>query len=302
METNRKELLTFLSLLFVLTALSYLPIALRHIPHAENSLYALGFVFSPCLAALITCLVYRGNLHGLGWRWGKTRYPLISYFLPIIYGAAVYGLVCLPGWGALNHAYINKFILVKGAGRDFLVFATLGVLIRGIGAVGEEIGFRGYLVPQLAKMTSFTKTCLISGSIWAIWHLPIVFLTDYGRRDALSLGCMMITLISASFIFAWLRLKSGSVWPAVILHASHNRYIQDLFDNLVSNTGYTNHIVGEFGLGLAVVLPIIALVCCRWFPLPQPHPVVPRAVKINLVETLPAEQRRERGTEKRVEV
>jgi membrane protease YdiL (CAAX protease family) len=266
MDTDKKELMAFLGLLFGLTAISYVPICLLHIPHAENSLYALGFVFSPCVAAISTRLIYQGNLRDLGWRWGRTKYAAISYFLPVAYGVAVCGLVCLLRLGALNHEYVSQFILVKRAWLDFLVFATFGVLVRGIAAFGEEIGFRGFLVPQLAKMTSFTKMCLISGSIWALWHFPIVMLTDYGRKDALSLFCMTISLISASFIFAWLRLRSGSVWTAVIFHASHNHYIQDLFDNLVSDTGYTKRIVGEFGIGLAVVLPLVAFICCRWSP------------------------------------
>jgi uncharacterized protein len=59
-------------------------------------------------------------------------------------------------------------------------------------------------------------------------------------------------LIGVSFVYSWLRLKSGSLYPAVLLHATHNLFIQGLFDPLTIDTGTTKYIIGEFGAGLAV--------------------------------------------------
>jgi uncharacterized protein len=62
-------------------------------------------------------------------------------------------------------------------------------------------------------------------------------------------------VISISFVFAWMRLKSGSLWTGAILHASHNLYIQAIFTPLTRDTGKTAWYIDEFG----AVLPLVAL-------------------------------------------
>jgi hypothetical protein len=64
--------------------------------------------------------------------------------------------------------------------------------------------------------------------------------------------------IAASFVFAWLRLKSGSLWTAVILHASHNLFIQEIFDPLTKDRGITKYLTTEFGVGLALAYTLAA--------------------------------------------
>jgi hypothetical protein len=59
--------------------------------------------------------------------------------------------------------------------------------------------------------------------------------------------------------FAWLRLRSGSVWPAAILHASHNLFVQAFFDRVTVDTGPTKWLTGEFGAALA-----LAIVATAW--------------------------------------
>jgi membrane protease YdiL (CAAX protease family) len=63
-------------------------------------------------------------------------------------------------------------------------------------------------------------------------------------------------VVSLSFGFAWLRLRSGSVWPAAILHASHNLWVQGFFDRVTVDTGPTRWFVSEFGAALVVTLGI----------------------------------------------
>lgn len=60
-------------------------------------------------------------------------------------------------------------------------------------------------------------------------------------------------VIGHSFVFAWLRLKSGSLWTGMLLHASHNLFIQGFFDPITTDTGRTKYIIGEFGAALPLV-------------------------------------------------
>ena len=137
-------------------------------------------------------------------------------------------------------------------GRYVLVRATLGVVLSLTTALGEEIGWRGFLVPELARKLPFSRVALASGAIWAFWHYPVLLFANYhGQTPAwYSLTCFTLLVLGIAFIFAWIRLVSGSVWPAAILHASHNLWIQSVFDPL---TGRTAWVIGEFGAALAIV-------------------------------------------------
>ena len=69
-----------------------------------------------------------------------------------------------------------------------------------------------------------------------------------------------------------MRLKSGSLWTAVILHASHNLFIQQVFDRLTVDRGRTQYFTTEFGLGMALFYLAVAYVCWRRRgELPQPE-------------------------------
>ena len=64
--------------------------------------------------------------------------------------------------------------------------------------------------------------------------------------------------VAVSFAYAWFRLKSGSLWTAMFLHASHNFWVQGVFDPITTNTGFTKYWIGEFGATLAFVTVVVA--------------------------------------------
>jgi membrane protease YdiL (CAAX protease family) len=117
------------------------------------------------------------------------------------------------------------------------------------------------LVPELSKQMSFTKLSLLSGVIWAAWHSPILLFADYnaGTNRWYALACFTVMVVSQCFVFAWLRLKSGSLWPAALLHGSHNMFVQEIFDNLMRDTGRTRWYTTEFGVALALASAALAV-------------------------------------------
>jgi len=256
----KKEITTFLIILFILSGINYLIIAIIDHPDKINSIYAVIAAFSPFISAIITNLIFQRNIRGLGWKWGKTKYQLLSYILPAIYGAIVYIPLLIFGLGIVDQEHIAMFKSGHGLFINILIFATGGIFFKLIASMGEEVGWRGFLIVKLVKITSFTKASLITGIIWAVWHYPVIFIVDYGNKDLFSILCFTLTLISFSFIFTWIRLKSGSVWTGVILHASHNYFILNLYKPLVKVDGFSKYIVGEFGFGLVIVLSIIAFI------------------------------------------
>jgi uncharacterized protein len=253
---TKKELWTFLIITLVLSSLyDYLIISSGSL-QSKGGLYSLGLMWSPAIAALITNIIYQGNLRGMGWGWGKTRYQLISYFLPILYATPAYGFVWLVGLGGFNQN-------IQPNWAQFLIAGNIASLIS---AMGEEIGWRGFLVPKLASLTTFSRTALFSGLIWAVWHFPILLFADYnaGTPWWYSLTCFTVMVVSISVILAWLRLKSGSLWTGVLFHASHNLYIQGFFDPMTIDKGITRFFTTEFGASLAITTLIIAFVFWRF--------------------------------------
>lgn len=75
--------------------------------------------------------------------------------------------------------------------------------------------------------------------------------------------CFAVAVISMAFPLAWLRLRSGSVWPAAIMHASHNLYIQSFFDRVTVDTGPTKYLVSEFGAVVALTMAVTAWLIWR---------------------------------------
>ena len=73
-------------------------------------------------------------------------------------------------------------------------------------------------------MSSFTTASLISSIVWALWHLPLILLSDYNSTAPRVLVVVMffISTITQSFFYNWFRARSGSVWLKVFLHASRD--------------------------------------------------------------------------------
>jgi membrane protease YdiL (CAAX protease family) len=81
--------------------------------------------------------------------------------------------------------------------------------------------------------TSFGQTALNSVMIWAAWHMPLVLGAIYhgeGTSLAYSVVCFTLMVLALSFLMAWITLLSGSLWPAALLHAAHNLFVQSIFD------------------------------------------------------------------------
>ncbi len=262
-----RRIAVFLVLTFALSSLFYWQIIASG---KMKMLPTLGLMWCPGVAAIVTRLVFQRNLRGVGWGWGAPRWHVLSYLLPPVACLVVYGLVWLTGTGGFSAsgltASFSKEIGVKiPFGAVLALLMTAGFLPGVVFALGEEIGWRGFLVPELSRMTSFTRTALISGVFWAVYHYPLILFADYNSRAPKGYALLVFTwaVMADSFVFAWLRLKSGSVWTAVFLHASHNLFVQEIFDPLTQDRGLTPYVTTEFGAGLAIVYTVGAWICWR---------------------------------------
>jgi membrane protease YdiL (CAAX protease family) len=241
--------------------------------HLEGGggLWVVGLMWCPAAAALVASLVTGRSLREIGWRW-SWRYAGIAYAVPLAYALLVYGAAWALGLCRVPDPVFAAALAVRFRGAtpaaslaEFLVLqATVGVLFACFTGLGEEIGWRGFLVPELSRRAGLPRVALVSGAIWAAWHYPVLLFADYngGTRPWYSLLCFTVLVLGMSFVFAWIRLASDSVWPAAILHGSHNLWVQEVFDPLTGDTGPTPWILGEFGIALA--LAAIAVGWLAW--------------------------------------
>ncbi|PYJ10880.1 MAG: CPBP family intramembrane metalloprotease domain-containing protein [Verrucomicrobia bacterium] len=253
---------------------------------AGNLLYVTGSMWSPALAAFATKRIFGERIRDLPWKWGPIRYPWLGYLIPIAYALPVYLVVWVGGLGGFADAEFIKQTAAQFGWSNFppaltltlfiLLTATLGLVGKTSRALGEEIGWRGFLVPELAKVVSFPAIGIISGLMWAVYHYPVLLFADYnaGTPPWYGLSCFTIMVVADSFILAWLTLRSGSLWPAAIFHGSHNLFIQSIFTPLTRQTGPTKYIIDEFGIGLVITVTIAAIVVWRhprsWTPATSP--------------------------------
>ena len=252
-----KRIITYLVLVFGLSAIFYYLLIQNGGLAGPGQVYVIPLMWMPGVAALITTFIFQRNFRGMGWGLGKPKYYLLAYLLPILYALIAYGAVWLLGLGGVNFSLLGTGGLIQ--------VLTIGVVTAFITALGEEIGWRGLLVPQLARINTFARTAIITGIIWGIWHIPLIIGGGYssGAPTWYALTCFMVLIIGMSFAFAWIRLASGSIWPAALMHAVHNSFIQSALDKMTVNTGSTEFFSTEFGLALAVMGIIVAVIFWR---------------------------------------
>lgn len=265
MSDEAKDLRLFLALTLLFSAPFYVFV----LTSADQWLpaYSLAYMWTPALAAIATLLIRRKPLRGLGFALGRPRHYLVAYAVPLAFSIPVYAIVWTTSLGALDREALARMQAHYGVPPVVLILAALIAAPLGIiNTLGEEIGWSGLMTPRLVALTGFTRASLWRGLIWSVWHYPLVIALLPRLRPGVpivyGLACMTVTITAISFVYTWLRIDSGSVWPAALLHAV-SLSAQEIPESLTRDTGITRLITFEFGIGFAIVMPLIAAVFWR---------------------------------------
>ena len=269
-DSARNKAIAFVALTFALSFPFYVLIISAGTVNAAGGLYVAGIMWCPGLACLLTRLIFQRNLRGIGGRWGKTRYQVSGYVIPLVACVAVYGLAWATGIGGLSFERLRRghdlFGIVATASplSTITLTATLVLLELAIFTTGEELGWRGLLVPELATLLGYPRAALITGLVWAVFHYPLILYADYNSGAPLWYVTVVFTvgIVAGSFVVSWLRLRSGSLWTAVIMHASHNGFT-GFFNQLTVSKRWTEFITTEYGAGLAIAYSVVAYWCWK---------------------------------------
>ena len=214
----------------------------------------LPLMWCPAFAAIITRLALQRNLEGFGWKIGELRWWLLAMAIPVVVGLVMFG----TGWISGVAPFLPDRAMAMLAFPALLaILVTLGFSV--FSATGEEIGWRGLLVPELGRVTTFTWVAIISAVIWFLWHVPLMVVGAYGDGSLSSMVLFFISMVGGATLFAWIRLKSGSIWPAALLHGFWNYFIQVFYPRITATTEAGEAMLGEFGWYAVLISIVIGL-------------------------------------------
>jgi membrane protease YdiL (CAAX protease family) len=212
----------FFGLTFLLSWGAFLPVVLGLVPVERATPLAVASIFGPTVAALVLTWRAEGTagLRRLLARLVRVCVPPRWYaatLLPVALG--------LLGWWVLRTTAgagpLGQFGGDLGRLQLPVVVALFLVSSLGSGALGEELGWRGYALPRLQARFDALGASLLLGSVWAVWHLPVFALTDAG--SALPFEWYLPRLLTISVLLTWVFDHTrGSVLHAVLLHAAVN--------------------------------------------------------------------------------
>lgn len=240
-------------------------------------------MFCPLLAVLLVQKVFLRQPTGIGWKvQGKRRYWLAAWFGPAVFTvlAAVLYFAVFPhrldlsgSWlataygGEMDAETLRRELGVSNLSymlETGLFAVTLAPPINMLAAVGEEAGWRGYMMPHLKEQLGLLNGRLLGGVIWGVWHWPIMLLTgyEYGTNylgaPVLGLVVWCVVCFALNTLLDWLYEKTGCIWVSAIAHGAFNAVVA-LFVVLTNPADSYYNVLGPMPIGLIGMLPMLAL-------------------------------------------
>ena len=236
MIDKRHKTIVFLFITFLWSWISWI-IALSYIPNGIDEktfsifikLFFIG-TYGPSISAIITTLFFEGINRTITlfkklfiWKFSVINY-LYVVFLPIIFTAVGIGIYSLFG-GQIGNFDKNGLFVIPA-----MLWAGLFA-----GPLGEELGWRGFLLPEFQKKFNPIISATLIGVIWFSWHIPL-FWAPFGALISgmpfaiLPFMTYLLMVISLSWIITWLVNSSrNSVLIAVLFHLSINAGVLLMF-------------------------------------------------------------------------
>lgn len=236
-------------------------------------LLAAPLMYPPAVGALLARrVVERGPLRDLGFAWPKPWSWLVAAWLliPALIGITL--LISIPLVG-VDKELTRLTALLAATGKvmpasltpaRILLIQTVTALVIGplfpnaLATFGEELGWRGYLLPRLQSLLGPWPGLWAHGAVWGMWHAPLIVLTGYNYPHHPRLGVLMMTVFCMllGVVLAWMQKGSGSILIPTLAHAGVNAlaalptFVLRPFDEL--GTGMLLSVTGCIVLALAV--------------------------------------------------
>ena len=278
-EFDKSKVIKYLIWTFILAyAVQF---AAAHVYNGGNKTAATfiiaAMMFVPALGALLSGT----GLRDMGWKpriRKNIKTILIAWFAPILFtalGAALYFLL-FPGHFSLDGEYVafnaGEEIFKQLEAQDisypvYVLISVIGAAIYGpfvnmFFALGEEVGWRGFLYPQLKARFGRNKGLLLGGVIWGAWHWPLIWLIgyeygeDYFGYPVVGMLLFLVFTICLGILCDRLYEKSESIWLPSLFHGAINAAATIPLAVCAAHTG-SARLLGPVPNGLLAGLPLI---------------------------------------------
>jgi membrane protease YdiL (CAAX protease family) len=225
-EQPFREVAKFVAVTFLITTTVYLPqlakdlglISVTLPPRA--GLNVVG-TLSPGIATLLISLYddgvdgVRGIFGGLAaWRFGLGWW-VVTLAIPPVFFAVLAGAVIILG----QNFSPEPLRILSEFGAGFVLLILIAIVL----SAGEEIGWRGHLLPLLQERLSALSASLVLGVVWAVWHLPVF----YGAGiEGWVLAVRLLSIPAGAVMYTWLfNNTGGSVLAVTLFHAGTNLWV-----------------------------------------------------------------------------
>jgi membrane protease YdiL (CAAX protease family) len=182
---------------------------------AELDKFVLGVMLAPTVGAILACVFGPGVI-----RFGLPSWWLLAAFLPAVVVFLI-TMVTAPVTDAVTFHSEQVGAL--------LLMAVVQSLLLSIFALGEEIGWRGFLWPLMRRRLTFIASTAIMAAVWWIYHAGLTFAGWYGFNGGIP--AFSVALLGFVLFVGVLTERSRSVWPSVLAHGSWNALVASYFSS-----------------------------------------------------------------------
>lgn len=281
---QRKGIITFLAITFGITYLVEGILILSGfrvtaVPAIIGQYIIAGVMWVPAVAALVTIrFVTHEKFKSLGFRFGPSWKPYLAtaLMIPLTY-FITYGLTWLLGLGRPDWQLVSFYSTIASSGVDMstapspsmVLIALFGAslvvapFINSIFGLGEELGWRGFLLPHLMPLGKWKAYSLL-GVIWGLWHAPLIAVGfNYPGSPILGILCMILMTSAIGLTINELTLHYKSAILAGWIHGVFNSQAYGIWRALLFAN--TNPLLGGInGLVGIAVLTLLGMIVLRW--------------------------------------
>lgn len=242
-----KRITIFLTLEALLVLLISIPLFLLRVESGSSAVMIMSAIFMwlPALVTFFTRKVTRDKTPLLLRPYIKKNWKkyILAAYLPgilIVLGAVLY-FVLFPKDLDFTFSFVKSLMTATGQEvvvptitKGVLAIIAIGLIIvaplvimNHILALGEEIGWRGYLLPLLCEKFGIVRGILLDGVLWGVAHAPLVYFGvnyagDYVGAPWTGMLMMVVFATVVGIFLSYLTMKTQSVIPACIAHGVIN--------------------------------------------------------------------------------